>query len=96
MSDLPNTLSINPEIILQTLDDQTALLDPNTGQVFGLDRVSSRVWELIEEFSDLAKVRQQMLEDFDVEEVRLDADLRVYISQLLELGLILDSSESND
>lgn len=89
MSDLPKTLSINPEIILQKLDDQTALLNPNTGQVFGLDRVSSRVWELIEAHSELSQVRAQMLEDFDVEEAQLDKDLLMYIRQLIELGLVL-------
>jgi len=93
MSKLPEKISTNPEIVLQTLDDQTALLNPNTGQIFGLDRVSSRVWELIEVHSDTAKVRQQMLQDFDVDETRLNSDLEIYFSQLLELGLVIENSK---
>lgn len=80
---------INPDIILQDVDGQTILLNPDTGQVFGLDRVSTRVWELVEEKSDLGAIKAQMLEDFDVDEVQLSKDLDVYMSQLLELELVL-------
>lgn len=81
-------LEINPEIILQELEDQTILLNPNTGQVFGLDRVSTRVWELLSDVSSFGLVKQQMLEDFEVDEEQLTQDLHTYIGQLLELGLV--------
>lgn len=86
-------LEINPEIILQDVDDQTILLNPNTGQIFGLDRVSTRVWELLAEKADLASVKKQMLLDFEVEEDQLSRDLEVYFGQLLELELIRPVSE---
>lgn len=89
-------LEINPEIILQEVDDQTILLNPNTGHIFGLDRVSTRVWELLGEKSDLISVKRQMLLDFQVEEDRLSKDLEIYFGQLLELELIRPVPEQNE
>jgi len=88
-------LQINPDIILQEVDDQTILLNPDTGHIFGLDRVSTRVWELLEQKSDLTSVKKQMLLDFDVEENQLTKDLNVYFGQLLELDLVRPVFEEN-
>ena len=88
MIDEKQKLEINPDIILQQVDDQTILLNPDTGHIFGLDRVSTRVWELLEETSDFAEVKKQMLLDFEVEESQLSKDLGFYFNQLLELELI--------
>jgi hypothetical protein len=70
------------------LQGEAAILNLNNGVYYGLDPVGARVWNLIQQSKTFAEVRQAMLEEYDVEADRLDADLRELLGQLKEQGLI--------
>ncbi|HAY45331.1 MAG TPA: PqqD family protein [Gammaproteobacteria bacterium] len=88
MSNTTN-FSINPNLIQQEVDGELVLLNPDSGQTFFLDKVSNRTWELMQEFSNIDIIQQQMMRDFDVPESTVKKDLQSFFSQLAELGLIV-------
>ena len=84
----PARYTCNPDLVIQELDNETFLLNPATGDIYGLDRVSTRVWTLIGELGERELVRRQMLIDFEVDPAELDRDLDNYFAQLISLELI--------
>jgi len=55
---------------------------------YGLDPVGKRVWQLIQEPTTLAQVRDVLKAEYDVEAAQLEADLRDLLEQLAEQGLV--------
>ena len=70
------------------LAGEAAMLNLKSGTYFCLDRVGARVWSMLQNPVTLAEIRQVMLDEFDVESERLEADLRELIADLAEHGLI--------
>jgi len=64
------------------------MLDLNSENYFGLDAVGTRIWQLLQEHSDLQKIYDTMLEEYDVSEKQLGTDMEKLITKLNEAGLI--------
>lgn len=78
-----------PEGVLhQRLDEETVLLDLDSGVYYGLDEVGTRVWELLSAHGSLPEVRRTMLDEYEVNEARLTADLVDLTRELLAAGLL--------
>ena len=75
-------------IITQSSANQTALLNPQTGEIFGLTGASLRIWEVMQRHSNMLDVRDQIMEEFGVDEDALTRDLLGFISQLQESEII--------
>ena len=72
------------------LDGETVLLDINSGHYFGLNEVGSRIIELVASPTTLSEVVRVMLTEYDVDSVRLEADVSAFIQQMKDRKLILD------
>jgi hypothetical protein len=79
---------ISDQVISQEVMNETVLLDLNSENYFGLDAVGTRIWQLIREGRDLFGIHTTLLEEYEVEESRLRADLEALINQACERGLI--------
>jgi hypothetical protein len=64
------------------------LLEAERGLYFSLDEVGTRIWQLLVEHGDRDRVAAAMLEEFEVDEATLLADLDALIDRLAEAGLI--------
>jgi len=91
-SNLNLPFSLRSNVICQQVENETLLLNPDSGDIFGLDGVSTRVWELMQVHSNMQDVKAQMMEEFEVEETQLEKDLLTFFQQLSSLDLI--NSES--
>lgn len=67
---------------------EVMILDPDSGEYFGLDPVGARVWELLERPVPVGELRDVLLGEFDVEARRLEADLLALLSELARHGLV--------
>jgi hypothetical protein len=79
---------ISDQVISQEVMNETVLLDLQSECYFGLDAVGTRIWQLIREGKDLLGIHATLLEEYEVEESRLRADLEAIIKQACERGLI--------
>lgn len=89
MKDLLNqSIKILPDVLSQQVSGETVMLDLNSENYFGLDAVGTRIWQLLQEHSDLQKIYDTMLEEYDVSEKQLGTDMEKLITKLNEAGLI--------
>jgi hypothetical protein len=81
-------ITISTEVLAQELDGETVLLDLNSESFFGLDEVSTRVWQLLQEGQGRAEVIDTLLEEYEVEREVLEKDVADLLTRLSEAGLI--------
>ncbi len=70
------------------LQGELVLLNLKTGVYFGLDSVGTRIWHLLREHGSLQKVRDSLVEEYEVIEARCEHDLLNLVSLLRENGLL--------
>ena len=91
---LNQTITLSPEVISQEVSGETVLLDLESENYFGLDEVGTRIWQLIKENSDLQAIYNTLLDEYEVEETRLQADLEALLGEISGLGLITLEAKS--
>lgn len=91
-SDQPITLDtmlVQVEDILTTpLDDELALLNLDTGKYYGMDSVSSRIWELIEQPQAVSALCEQLLSEFEVDEITCRQEVLHFLQELANANLV--------
>jgi len=70
------------------LEGEAAILNLKNSVYYGLDPIGARVWQLIQEPTSLAKIRDVLRSEYDVDASQLEADIRDLMEQLAEHGLI--------
>jgi len=85
------TVQISDDAVYEVLDGEAVVLHLITGNYYRLNEVGTRAWELIEEHRDLGRVRDAMLDEFDVTPEVLDADLATLVGELTAMGLLTTS-----
>jgi len=89
-------ISIPEDVMFRILGEEAVLLNLASGTYFGLDEVGTRMWQLISEHGSTDTVIETMIEEYEVEEVQLRADLDELLNQLKENGLVkLDAQEAS-
>ena len=84
---LPKRVKMSPEVLFRELDGEAVMLDLGTEKYYGLDKVGTRMWQLLEEHDDTEKVIAVLLTEYDVTEERLRQDLAELVENLTEAGL---------
>ena len=70
------------------LEGEAAILNLKNSVYYGLDPVGARVWQLIQEPTTLAQIREVLRAEYDVETSQLETDIRDLVEQMAEQGLI--------
>ena len=77
------------DVVVRELEGEMVLLNLASGTYFGLDRVGTRVWQLVEEQATLDRVLAVMREEFDAPADVLERDVLQLVSQLAAQGLVV-------
>ncbi len=75
------------------MGDETVLLELETGQYFGLNAVATRLWQLIGELGDTARVVETASQEYEVDPKRLEQDLNQLVADLLARHLLVADQE---
>ena len=84
---LDANISVPEAVYTQEVDDETILLDVESGKYFGLDPVGTRMWQLLRQHGALRTVYDTMLAEYEVDPERLETDLIVLTEKMIEKGL---------
>ena len=71
-----------------TAEGEAVILHMDSGTYYGLDRVGTRVWDLLAEPRTLAELRDAVVAQFAVEPDRAEGDLRRLLDDLRGQGLV--------
>lgn len=85
---LTQTVVVSEDAISQEVGGETVILDLGSEQYFGLDKVGTRIWQLLQEKGDLQQIFDCMLDEFDVTAARLETDMQTLLGELASAGLI--------
>jgi hypothetical protein len=86
----PEVLQITvPDAVLhEQMGEETVLLHMGNEHYYGLDEVGSRFWQLLREHRTLDPIVAALLEEYEVDEATLRADLERLVDDLADTGLI--------
>lgn len=87
-------VQISPDALFQEVAGEIVLLDLRSENYFGLDEVGTRIWRLLETGINIGEVVQKLLQEYDVDQITLEADVNDLLEKLLEAGLIHYSDEN--
>ena len=70
------------------LQDETILLDAETGQYFGLDGVARHIWDHLQSTRTVGELADLVQEAYDVDLDTCLADVKSFVRELADSGLI--------
>lgn len=86
--DLARTFRRTQEEMSADLGEEAVVLHLDSGVYYGMEGVGPRIWQLLEEPRTGREIRDVLLEEFEVGKDRLEADLRSFLGELRDEGLI--------
>ena len=79
---------IPSSVFAQLVDDEMVLLDTESENYFGLDAIGTVMWQQLAENPLLDVLKSYMLEQYEVEEERLEKDIEIFVKTLVDHQLI--------
>ncbi len=87
---LDTVLSIPPQVMSRLVDDDTVLLDLESGMYFGLDGVGKKIWDSVAEGRSIGEIAEIITTEYEVDETRAQADVVEFAGDLVERGLLVE------
>ena len=93
---MDSTIVVVKEQMSCGLDDEAVILSLKKGEYYSLNPLGNRIWSLIQKPVKVSKVRDTLLEEFDIDKETCEEDLLSLLRDLNNEGLIVieDSSTS--
>ena len=89
MTDMNSKVTLSDQVMFRDLGGEMVLLNIETGKYYGLDEVGARMWALLEEHGVLQAAFDAMLDEYDVSEEQLQADLIRLVDKLADHQLVM-------
>ena len=81
-------ISVPSHVLSRRLDDELVLLNLDNECYFGLDDVSTGVWDALLASPSVEDAVARLLAEYEVEPRRLRTDVEAFLAQLLDNGLV--------
>ena len=82
------TVSVAKDQVATELGGEFVILNLKTGTYYGLEEVSARIWNFIQEPQTVQSVRSKLLQEYNVDKDRCHRDLMNLLRKLEGEGLI--------
>jgi pyrroloquinoline quinone biosynthesis protein D len=76
------------DVRYRVLDGEAVVLRQRAAEVLGLNRVGSRVLELVDGESGVPEILDRLADEFEVERGTLEADVRAFLDELVAAGVL--------
>jgi hypothetical protein len=86
--ELESVVVASKEQLASSIGGETVILGLQSGRYYGVDGVSARVWQIIQEPSRVADIRNTLVAEYDVDPRVCEADLLALLAQMAEGRLI--------
>ena len=70
------------------LAGEMAIVNFDNGVYYGLDPMGARIWNLLREPSTIEELCDTLAAQYDVERATLESDVRAFVGELAEHGLV--------
>ena len=79
---------IKEGVLFQKVDDESVLLEPETGNYFTLDPVGTYILDVMTSGVNLSEIVKQACSVYDVTQEQFKTDLEAIVKEMESLGLI--------
>lgn len=86
--DLTTKLYRNPNSLSSTIDDDLVIFSAKNGMYYGTQIVGSRIWSLIENEMTVARICEQLMQEFEVDRDICEHEVLAFLQQLHSDGLV--------
>ncbi len=86
--------SLKSQLSVTTIDDESVLLDTQTGQYYGLNEVGTVIIEGLHRKLSLADIEDQITANFAVSQSQAQADIHTLVDELVAAGLLISDTAS--
>lgn len=77
-------------VLFQKVDNETVILEPETGQYFTLDPVGTYMVENLQLGQTFSKVIESVLSTYNTSKTEVENDLQELITNMLSQGLLVE------
>jgi hypothetical protein len=95
MISLSSKITIAQEQLSSDLGGEIVILNAKSGQYYGLNPMGATIWGLLEQPKTVKELQELILEQYEVDALTCEQDLRELLHQMQEKGLIEVDNESN-
>jgi hypothetical protein len=85
---LQTTVIVTSQQVSCPLGDESAILNMKNSVYYGVNPVGATVWNLLKEAKTVAQIRDAILDEYEVDEVRCEKDLLALLEEMRSEGLI--------
>ena len=83
---------ISPDVVYNRTGDDAVIVNVRTNRIYQLNPTSARLWELISAGNDRSDIERLMLQEFDVTEMQLRAEIDNLVAVLKDESLVAPES----
>ena len=81
-------IALSKDTVSCDLAGEMAIVNLSNGVYYGLDAVGARVWALLRQPATFENLCGSLLRDYHVDGPQLEADMRTFLAELAEQGLV--------
>jgi hypothetical protein len=85
---LESRAAICEDVVYRDLEGEAVILNLESGTYFGLDKVGTRIWSLLQEDGSLRRAFEAVQQEYDVTPEKLESDLLRLVEELRAKGLL--------
>ncbi len=85
---LQTTVMVTSQQVSCPLGDESAILNMKNSVYYGVNPVGATVWNLLKEAKTVGQIRDAILDEYEVDEVRCEKDLLALLEEMRSEGLI--------
>jgi len=86
----PDTiLERNSNLVFNQIEGEVVMLSLETSAYYGMDKIGSRIWELMEKPVSFSKILSHLMEEYNVSKEQCSTETKDFINKLIEKKLVI-------
>ncbi|MBN2480763.1 MAG: lasso peptide biosynthesis PqqD family chaperone [Bacteroidales bacterium] len=81
-------LQRKPDLLFNEIEGEVVMLSIENSEYYGMDKVGSRIWELLEKPITLNQLISKLMEEYEVNEQHCKEDIYIFLQGLINKNLI--------
>jgi len=83
------SIKINPDIIVEDVDDGLVLINPSTGKIRVLNTTGSFIWTSLADGKTPLQIQSHLIDSYQLSQEQAAADVESFILELHNRGLLV-------